>query len=96
MQGFYQQHAVNAIHEVDGLLEAEVVLENGVDRSRAPENEGEAHDANQGRHDHGNNSEVGKKAPGREVVTEQEKSDGDAKNRGGDDTGDAKHHGVEK
>src|SRR5208337_2350591 len=77
-------------------LKAQIVLEDGIDRPCAPQDEGEAHDANQGRHDHGDDGEIGKKPPAREIVTEQQKRDGDAEHRGGDHTSNAKYHGVVK
>ena len=96
MQGLHQQHAVNAVHEVDGFFETEVVHQDDVDRPGPPQNEDESHDPDQGRHDHRHDGEEGEEPAPREFVAQQKKGEGDPDDRSGDDRPHPQQHGVQQ
>ena len=79
-----------------GLLKAEIVLEDDVDRSGAAHDEDESHDAHQGGHDHRDDRQIGEEPAAGKVVAEQEEGDGDADDRGGDHGGHAQDQGVQQ
>ncbi|MCU0563163.1 MAG: hypothetical protein MUE48_04335 [Desulfobacterales bacterium] len=95
VQGLDQQHPLDAVHEVDGFLEAEVVHQQDVDRPGPAEDEDEAHDPDQRRHDHRHDRQIREQPAARELVAQQQEGEGDADDRGGDDRSHPQQHGVQ-
>ena len=89
-----QQHALHPVHEVDGMLHAEPVVEPHVHRAGPPEDEDEAEHADQRRQDHRQHREIRKQIPVGKIVADDEKRDRDPDHRGRHDRGGAQHQRV--
>jgi len=86
MQGLHQEHALNPVHEVDGLQQVEIVHQEDVHCASPSQDEDEAQDAHQRRRDDGDQGEIGEQIPERKLVADQEEGHHDPDHRGG-------HHG---
>ena len=58
------------VHEVDRMLEPEIVLQDDVDGSGAAKDEDETHDADQGGHDHRDDRQIREEPSAGKIVPE--------------------------
>ena len=94
MQGLDQQHAVNAVDEVDRRREAQPVLEQDVDGAGLAHDEREAEDADEWRRNDRDQREIAEEVAPREIVAHQQKRDGDAEHRRGGDGAESQQQRI--
>ena len=94
MERLHQQHAVDAVDEVDRLRQAEPVVEQHVHRARPPHDEREAQHAHQRRGDDRDQREIAEEVPANEVAPHQQEGDREADDRCRRDRAEPEHQRV--
>jgi hypothetical protein len=92
VQRFHQQHAVQPVHEIDRLLQAEVILQYHVHRAGAAKDEGEAEHPHQRRRNDRQQREKRKRIAVREVVADQQERHRYTDDGGGEDRPHTQQH----
>ena len=82
VERLHQEHAVDAVHEVDRGQQIEPVHEEDVDRPGPAQDEGEAEDAHQRRRDDRDQRQVAEQIAPDEVVTDEQEGDGKTEHAG--------------